>query len=245
MSDKVNRALREAFAADPSRDKFPFQFIALRSALGLEKSLVARPANEDAVDRFQRTIEDDEAFADRVSADVALTLIVDELGRMMLFDEDSTISSIPVTVCRRKKFDGNGTILPCCVTTAEDLAEGCDKGAGTVYYAKTDTQKIVFSGLLRNSKSRKQPIVLGGVTVPSLTLFATMHEFGHIISLRSPTAGQFEIAREFYRLLQSKIDPKLAGRVEASEADMNEFLATLFAVEALRADRRERESVEE
>lgn len=232
LSDVVNASVRNWMKADPGRKIRPFQFVALAAAMRTQQALSPVVPRDDVL-RHETLVREDDNFATEAKTAETLGLIVEDLRQRFLVPLNGTSEPINIIICRTKQRDRTGKVVGCC--TEEEIAKGCDAGAGTEYFAKTNGRDIVFAGMLRNSDSRRKEFRFVGQSLQSVTLFTAYHEFGHVFYLNPAGRASFATAYVFYSAAAAVLDPKLreeAG-VLVGDMDFNEFQASIFALSSL------------
>jgi len=230
VKSALEALVRNWVAEEPERKKRPFHLVLLRLLYDLGPTCSSPSADAESLRRYERILADNARFGSVADAEAAINEIVDDLRSQTM----PAWPHIDVVVCRRKRRDAAGKLLNCCVES--ELRRGCDSGAGTTYYAKTNGQFIVFAGLLKDRKARTEPFPYLGLRSSSLTLFVVLHEFGHVLYLNPATRDQFRMAEALYTESVKLVDPALrkSAGLQTGGADYMEFVASLYALESLR-----------
>jgi len=231
LAASLNTLLRRWQEVDPDRPERPFH-LALLAYLSQQGQVETPKASQEDIAEYMSVLKSDELFQTREDKEAALGRIIEDLRKDLLLPY-GPYPEIQVVVCRTKRVDARGRLLGCC--TKEEQLNGCDAGAGTTYYAKTDGRRIVFAGLMASEKAREARLAILGVEVPSLTLFTTLHEFGHVLWINRNTRYQFDEAKKFYEKAVSVVDSKVVeeANVALGDSDYAEFVASLFALNSI------------
>lgn len=234
LQQLVNAEVAALIRRRPGLPAYPFHYAALRVAAKQAFPPKTPLPSADAMIELSDTVfNDDEAFVSGERSERVLGELVDTLRAELLAVYDPTVEKIEVLVCNKKLRNADGELINCCVES--ELERGCDEGAGTAYYAKTNGRQIWFAGLMRDKSSRSEGYSFIGIPAGSLLLFALLHEFGHVLYLNARTRGLFEEVYQYYNRLAAVLDPTLRNthNVIVGDIDFNEFQASVFAFKAL------------
>lgn len=236
LGQKINAVVERWYNARPDALFPPFHLAVLTLINDSSEPLLGPTLSTDSVALADRLIRQDEGFASTEKSQKTLAAINERWRRELLSQRDSTSVPLGVTVCKRKQFNPDGTIKTGTCCTKQELAVGCDAGAGTAYLAKTNGRVVVFAGFLQDEVQRKERRRFANYESPSLLLFTALHEFGHVLYLNSRTRADFDDVQQFYSRVAASLDPKLRNRagVVVSDDDFNEFQASNFAIATLR-----------